>query len=166
MVKEVEPRVVYAVWTNSDLCEGRGSEYVMCYCELETTALRLAKRSYVQGSDARVTEVQLFYIDGKWYAPGPNVDPGTREDIEEDRRIKVRKERALARTALVERLRSMDISEDGTFEEVASQLERGSDGDVVVLGPPFVVDRSDIEQIAVGVAAAIRAVRETTSARN
>ena len=56
--------------------------------------------------------------------------------------------------------------ETGLLLYSGSGQANGSDGDVVVLGPPFVVDRSDIEQIAVGVAAAIRAVRETTSARN
>jgi len=47
------------------------------------TALRLARKQYVQGSDGPVRTMELVKIDGKWYAPSAAitvVEP-TREDI-------------------------------------------------------------------------------------
>ena len=52
-------------------------------CAAEVTALRLARKQYVQGSDGPVRTMELVKIDGKWYAPSAAltvVEP-TREDI-------------------------------------------------------------------------------------
>jgi len=38
-------------------------------CELEATAIRLARGQYVQGSDGPVRPAELVQIDGTWYAP-------------------------------------------------------------------------------------------------
>ena len=117
----IAPRKIWAVWTNTDLTEGRGAEYVKHYCELETTARRLAKRAYVQGTDARVTETELFYSDGNWYAPGPLVEVGTREDKEAEIKILAERERKIARDAVRERALALGLSE----EELALLKENG-----------------------------------------
>lgn len=57
----MEKRKIYDVSTNTDLTEGRGSEYVKHTCVLLSTAIRLAHRGYVQGSDCPITTREVDY---------------------------------------------------------------------------------------------------------
>ncbi len=86
----LKERTVYTVWTNTDLTEGRGNEYPLAICETESTARRLGKKRYVQGSDCRVTETTLFLIDRKWYGP-VSVVPSTKEDDVEEAKLQAAK---------------------------------------------------------------------------
>lgn len=61
--KTNEP-TVWVVITNSDLTEGRGSDVPIAVCDIEATALRLAKKKGVMGSDAAVRQVKVAVIDG------------------------------------------------------------------------------------------------------
>ena len=78
-----DKRTVWVAYTNTDCTEGRGRDVPIAVCAAEATAIRLAKKKYVQGSDGPVRTVDLVKIDGKWYAPGTLVDvvEPTREDI-------------------------------------------------------------------------------------
>lgn len=114
----MESRLVYAVWTNTDRTEGRGTEYVIHHCEMESTARRLAKGGGVQGSDCRVTEERLHYLEGKWYAPGPRVERGTREDIAEEARRAEERRLAELKTAALERAKELGM----TDEEITALL--------------------------------------------
>lgn len=80
----MEERKAYAVWTNTDLSEGRGVEYVECYTKTYSTAKRLAKGRYVQGTDCRITEETFLWHDFKWYAPGPLVLEPTSDDLKQE----------------------------------------------------------------------------------
>lgn len=95
-------RFVYAVYTNSDLTEGRGVEYVLHYCEKESTARRLGKGAYVQGGNARVERVKMYYIDGAYYAPGPYVCPPSSQDIEEEKKLEQERAKAEAKKEALE----------------------------------------------------------------
>lgn len=77
-----EERILYVAYTNTDCTEGRGTDIPIATCESEVTAKRLAKRSYVQGSDGPVREMRLLHHDGKWYAPLGciNIIPPSDED--------------------------------------------------------------------------------------
>jgi len=78
-----EKRTVWVAYTNTDCTEGRGHDVPIAVCAAEATALRLARKKYVQGSDGPVRTMELVKIDGKWYAPSAAltvVEP-TREDI-------------------------------------------------------------------------------------
>lgn len=77
-----EKRTVWVAYTNTDCTEGRGHDVPIAVCAAEATALRLARRQYVQGSDGPVRTMDLVKIDGKWYAPisAINVIAPTRED--------------------------------------------------------------------------------------
>lgn len=108
----MEKREVYVVWTNTDLSEGRGREYAMAYTKLEATARRLARRNYVQGTDCHVTKADLLWHDGEWYAPGPRVEPGTREDIEEQKRLDEEKRREALRDRAIERAKSLGLTDE------------------------------------------------------
>lgn len=96
-----EVETVYAVYTNTDLTEGRGQEYVRFYCELRTTAERMARGGYVQGGDCPIREVKMPKIGGAFYLPlsQASVTPPTNEDIllQKKRDLeKARRDRALA----------------------------------------------------------------------
>lgn len=82
-------QVVWAVKTNSDLDEGRGREYVAHFCKLQATAVRMAKRGYVQGSDCPVQPVDVLVLDGKHVLPMSmiNVVPPSKEDEVAEQRL-------------------------------------------------------------------------------
>lgn len=76
----------WVVWSNTDLCKGRGRDYPKHICLEKATALRLAKGNYVQGTDAIITEVDAFNINGVLYGPIDLIRP-TSEDLREQNKI-------------------------------------------------------------------------------
>ena len=73
---------VYAVYTNIDLTDGYGSQYLLYLAETETTASRLSKRRGVQGCDADVRRVKMYCIQNiGWYAPSISITVPTSDDI-------------------------------------------------------------------------------------
>ena len=60
----MEKRKIYHVSTNTDLTEGRGSEYVKHTCALYSTAIRLARNQYVQGSHAKEKVIAFIPLWG------------------------------------------------------------------------------------------------------
>jgi hypothetical protein len=88
-----EERKVFAVYTNTDLTEGRGREYLLALTENLFTAKRLAKGKDVQGTDARVVEKKMYFVPnhpvhrnmGEWYAPASFVHLPTEEDIKAEK---------------------------------------------------------------------------------
>lgn len=84
-----EYRAVYVAYTNTDCTEGRGRDVPIAVCELETTAVRLAHKKYVQGSDGPVRMVELCKINGEWYAPlsAVHIISPTREDEQKQARL-------------------------------------------------------------------------------
>jgi len=78
-----EKRTVFVAYTNTDCNEGRGQDIPIAVCAAEATAVRLASRRYVQGSDGPVRKMDLVKIDGKWYVPveAVHIVEPTREDI-------------------------------------------------------------------------------------
>lgn len=53
---------LYIVMGNTDLTEGRGGQFAKHICLLETTARRLGKGKYVQGTDCPVIEVPVLWF--------------------------------------------------------------------------------------------------------
>lgn len=78
-----EKRTVWIAYTNTDCTEGRGRDVPIAVCATEATAIRLARKKYVQGSNGPVRTMELVKIDGKWYAPSAVIDvvEPTREDV-------------------------------------------------------------------------------------
>jgi hypothetical protein len=78
-----ETKSVWVAYTNTDCTEGRGFDVPIAVCTAKATAIRLARKQYVQGHDGPVREMQLVKIDGKWYAPSAaiNVIDPTAEDV-------------------------------------------------------------------------------------
>ena len=79
MVDIKREKMVWIVWGNEDLTEGRGPGYVIRVCETEATARRIAKGKGVQGTNAHVERVMAYQIGWNWYAPNEIVRP-TKED--------------------------------------------------------------------------------------
>lgn len=59
----------WLVWENTDKTEGRGFLVVSAVCQLEATAIRLAKGCSTQGCDGSVTKQTIFKHDDHWLAP-------------------------------------------------------------------------------------------------
>ena len=104
-------RIVYTVWTNQDLTEGRGYEYPLAVCETESTARRLGKGRYVQGSDCSVTETTLYLIANKWYGPVAVVSP-TKEDAAAEVKLQAVKAAAAAKLAAINKARALGLSDE------------------------------------------------------
>lgn len=57
----------YAVYNNTELNEGRGSQYIWAVCRKRDTAVKLGKGQYVMGADCPIKEVKGFVVDEKFY---------------------------------------------------------------------------------------------------
>ena len=84
-----ETKKVWAVYTNTDLTEGRGREYAKHLCETQATAIRKAKGAGVQGSNARVREVEIIKHLNSWYGP-VNIEHPTADDVAEQTKLSIK----------------------------------------------------------------------------
>lgn len=109
-VETPKQRTVYAVWTNTDLTEGRGREYVQYLCEKRATALRKAKKNYVMGTDSRVTEVKLFNSGSGWYGPVNVLDP-SQEDLRFEERFAAEQKAKSAKEAAIAKAKELGLTE-------------------------------------------------------
>lgn len=107
----------YVVWTNTDLTEGRGSEYPLAICETLSTAKRLAKGKYVMGSDCRVNEVTLYQTKLSergfyhWFGPVRIIEPSV-EDLEKEDFLREQKEKKEKRDIVLEKARVLGLSDE------------------------------------------------------
>lgn len=102
-----ETEKLWAVHTNSDLTEGRGRQFVRYWCKLQATAIRLAKRGYVQGSDCPISQIDVLILDGKRVLPANliNIEPPTPADEAAEKEIE-------ARDAALSRAKAAGLSDD------------------------------------------------------
>lgn len=100
-----------AVYSNTDLTEGRGSEYPMHICKTEATARRLSKGRYVMGTDCPIREVEIIIHNNLWYGPIGMVHP-TKEDMLEQARIDDEKEAKRKKEAAIEKAKSLGLSDE------------------------------------------------------
>ena len=104
-----ESRVVWVAWSNTDLTEGRGTEYPLCVCLCESTAHRLGKGRYVQGTDCEVRVDTLFRVGTRWYGPVSVVYPSP-EDTAADEQAQAESKKKLARLAALEKAKAAGLS--------------------------------------------------------
>jgi hypothetical protein len=81
-------KTVYVVYSNTDLTEGRGHQYPIATCTSYTTAKRISKGRYVQGSDGPIKPTEMYYEDGKWFieAGAVYIQNPSEEDLKEDKK--------------------------------------------------------------------------------
>lgn len=91
---------VFVPFTNTDCTEGRGMDIAVATCRVESTARRLARRNYVQGTDGPVKEVPIMSYHGLQVIPlwAVNLVQPSGQDELVNIRLKRRKE-ALAKLA-------------------------------------------------------------------
>lgn len=108
----METVTVWLVYTNDDLTEGRGLQYVQYVCEKEATALRLAKGGYVQGTDCPIRQGTAFFHEGNWYYPGTRVMPPSRDDMEAEKRLLAQRSAASRKKAALEKAALLGMTDD------------------------------------------------------
>jgi hypothetical protein len=109
-----EVKTVWAAYTNSDCTEGRGHDIVIAVCRLKETAIRLASRKYVQGSDGPVRPLEMIEVDGKWYAPAAAVsliEPSS-EDLKLQAKHIEEEQRKIAKETALDKARALGLSDD------------------------------------------------------
>lgn len=95
---------VYVVEGNTDLNAGLGYRFPVKICKSKTTAKRLAKGNYVQGTDCPIEEMTAYWIDNVWYC-WVDIEEPTKEDIELDEKNKAMQE-------ALERAKAAGLSDD------------------------------------------------------
>lgn len=90
-----EPITIHVCYTNSDLTEGKGWQIPFAYAELYSTALRLAEKKGVMGSDAEVRSCRGFRIGNQVYGP-VHLEPATAVDQARDH-YRINREAAVAK---------------------------------------------------------------------
>ena len=100
-------KFVFVAYTNTDCTEGRGYDIPIAVCESETTAIRLAKGRYVQGSNGPVRKVEVIEVDGEFFYPTSAVKlvPPTKEDLAQDALLE-------AKRVAIEKARSAGLTEE------------------------------------------------------
>lgn len=86
IIEKEKVRDAWAVISNSDLIEGRGSQVILCLCESKATALRKGKGEYFMRSDCPVEKVSIFRYDGFLYGPVHLVTATKEDKIEDEKR--------------------------------------------------------------------------------
>ena len=99
--------ILWAVYTNSDLTEGRGREFVKHFCAFKATALRLAKRGYVQGSDCPVRSVEVFLLEGKRVLPASIIQVVKPTALDDEAQAAIDR-----RDAAIEKARAAGMTDD------------------------------------------------------
>lgn len=102
----------WAVWTNTDLTEGSGLQYVRYVARLSSTARRLARGNYVQGTNCPVQPVTLYLINGMWHGPGMRWEKDTAEDREQEAHLERARQEAVQREAALQRAQELGLTPD------------------------------------------------------
>lgn len=113
MLKSGDTKEVFAVYTNSDLTEGRGSQYIEFLCECEATAIRKAHRNYIQGLNSPIKKITVeFDLEkGGWIGPINIIKPSP-DDIEKQKKIDYINELKRKYMEVVEKAKDAGLSEE------------------------------------------------------
>lgn len=103
---------VWAVYTNTDLTEGRGIGYALCYCQYEATARRKAKGAGVMGTDCEIKQEDIYNINGVRYFPHGLILTPTKEDIDEENKLREKRKLSEEAATALDRARRLGLSED------------------------------------------------------
>jgi len=109
---------VWVVENNTDLTEGRGGQYAQYVCEKKSTAIRLARKAGIQGSDATVRAGKGYYINKKWYYERFLTHPN-KEDLLEEKRLEEIEAKLKEKNLILEKALALGL----TAEEIAKLKE-------------------------------------------
>ena len=105
---------LFLVITNTDLTEGRGFNVPIHVCNLESTALRLAKKAGVMGSNAEVKGCETVCVEGREYLllDYVSIKTPTSDDLKDQVIIDGINDKKSKRIAAIEAARALGMSED------------------------------------------------------
>lgn len=103
---------IWGVQTNTDLTEGRGRQYFSHLCEKESTALRLAKKNFVQGSDSPIRKLTAYKIGGIWLYQGANIEQPTEADNHMERNLIEERIRKDAKKKVLAKAKELGLSDE------------------------------------------------------
>ena len=109
--KIIDTKIAYVVWVNTDLTEGKGQLYAKHICAHESTARRLAKGADVQGTNARVEEMELYLIRGDWYSGGRIIERMSEQDKIAEKALEVERAKKHQKEAVLRKAKSMGLSD-------------------------------------------------------
>lgn len=103
----METKTVYVAYTNTDCTEGRGYDIPIAVCELEITAMKHARKMYVQGSNGPVKSMEVIKYNDKWYIPQSAVEifKPTKEEIEAQKLLDEKR-------AIIKKMKELGVSQD------------------------------------------------------
>ncbi len=99
-----ETKTAWAVAVNTDLIEGRGRNYFKHICDIEATAIRLARKADVQGANGSVHQIELIKIGFIWYGPIV-IEQANNSDIQLQRRVDLKND-------AIEKARAAGLTDD------------------------------------------------------
>jgi hypothetical protein len=105
-------KTLYAVYINTDLTEGRGSQYPRFICEKQSTATRLAKGADVQGCNGTVQPVNVFWYCRKWYGPIIGIEYPTDNDKKEELRLQELEKQKERYSQAVENAKQLGLTDE------------------------------------------------------
>jgi len=130
----IKTKKVWVAWMNTNLTEGRGSLIPHAVCELKSTAKRLGKEEYVQGTDCPVTKETAYLIKTnqgrKWHVPVNIKSPSEEDKKREEERNEIKttivqaKKKGVSQE-VIELL--MNSSEEYDFDKKGFELDRPGD---------------------------------------
>lgn len=105
-------KMVFAIYINSDLTEGRGYNYPLFICEKRSTAVRMAFKRNVQGCNGQVEEVPAFRLKNHygWFAPAVITGP-SKEDLDNEKKMEAEQKLAEAKAIAIEKARLLGLSD-------------------------------------------------------
>lgn len=103
-INSLDSKLVFVVYTNTDLTEGRGAQTPIHTCWSRATARRLAKGVGVMGGDGDIREHAAYCIKDRWYAPCKIIGP-TKEDEQQDKA-------EMVKAKAVEKAKSAGLSDE------------------------------------------------------
>lgn len=103
---------LFAVYTNSDLTEGRGSEYVLYFCRTRSTAVRLSKKNYIMGTDCPIREITGYEIDHKIYLNGVRIQEPNDEDLKNETAARAKQKAIEAKEAALAKAKLLGLSDE------------------------------------------------------
>ena len=104
--------ILYTVYVNTDLTEGRGRQYALYHCMHEATATRLAKGRDVQGSNGTVRKTSGYVINGSLYVCGGLIEDPSAGDIIEEKRLARLREEADNKARVLAKAKELGLSEE------------------------------------------------------
>ena len=104
-----DTKKIFITYSTDDKSEGRTAPWPWLISESQTTAKRLGKKKYIQGSDSPVEEDIAVKINNTWYAPCRIIQPNN-DDSKQDKIIEQKQALLDRQNLAIERAKELGLS--------------------------------------------------------